>query len=113
MSLQDKQNEIREYALERIEEAYDYDPSSLRDVHELHHQIFNSDYYIIGRYQAKQWLGADTFDCIATVRDYEENNFGQLHTDISEPENVVNMYTYIVGEELIQELVEEFLDSEE
>lgn len=113
MSLQDKQNEIREYALERIEEAYDYDPSSLRDAYELHHQIFNTDYYIIGRYQAKQWLGADTFDCIATVRDYEENNFGQLHTDISEPEQVVNMYTYIVGEELIQELVEEFLDSRE
>ena len=113
MSLQDKQNEIREYAMERIEDAYNYDPSSLRDAYELHHQIFNTDYYIIGRYQAKEWLGADTFDCIATIRDYEEDNFGECHTDISEPEHVVNMYTYIVGEELIQELVEEFLDSKE
>tara|TARA_R100000664_G_C2710057_1_gene107204 strand:- start:430 stop:777 length:348 start_codon:yes stop_codon:yes gene_type:complete len=111
MTLQDKRTEITEYAMERIEDAYNYDPSSIEDIHDLHHELFNSDYYIIGRYQAKQWLGEDTFDCIATVRDYEHDNFGELLTDISEPEHVVNMYTYIIGEEILGEAVERFLEN--
>ena len=112
MSLQDKRTEIIEHAMERIEDAYNYDPSSLEDVNELFHELFNSDYYIIGRYQARQWLGEDTFDCIATIREYEQNNFGEFHTDISEPEHVVNMYTYIIGEEIIEEAVEQFLENQ-
>ena len=112
MTLQDKRTEITEYAMERIEDAYNYDPSSIEDIHDLHHELFNTNYYIIGRYQAKQWLGEDTFDCIATVRDYEEDNFGQLTTDISEPERVVNMYTYIIGEEILAEAVEQFLENQ-
>ena len=38
------------------------------------------------------------FECIRSIRDYELDNFGEVTTDFSEPEKVVNMYTYIVGE---------------
>ena len=33
----------------------------------------------------------------------EEDNFGEVTTDITDPTKLVNMYVYIVGEELIGE----------
>ena len=43
------------------------------------------------------------FDVIGIIRDYEKDNFGELSTDISDPEKVVNMYAYIVGEQVVYE----------
>ena len=70
---------------------------------ELHHEAFNQDYYIIGTYQATQWLGDRAFEIINFIKDYEQDNFGEVHTDLSSPESVVNMYTYIVGEQVVYE----------
>ena len=115
MSIQAKRQEIIDFAKERIQELYDYDAAkvTLDNVYDLHHEIFNTDYYIIGRYQAKQWMGADAFDCIYEIQEYENNNFGRVTTDLSEPERVVNMYVYIIGEEILEDAVSEFLDSVE
>ena len=68
---------------------------------DLHHEVFNTDYYIIGTYKAKQWLKDEVFNVIDIIKKYENFNFGQVSTDFSEPEKVVNMYTYIVGEEVV------------
>ena len=70
---------------------------------ELHHEAFNQDYYIIGTYQAAQWLGDHAFECIEIIKDYEQENFGEVSTDLASPEAVVNMYTYIVGEQVVYE----------
>jgi hypothetical protein len=94
-----KKDEIRQQAIEALE---DLKGSSI-DGADLHHEIFNTDYYIIGTYDAKQWLGSHAFDVIETIREYEQDNFGQVSTDFSDPEKVVNMYVYIVGEEVLQE----------
>lgn len=70
---------------------------------DLHHHAFNTDYYIIGRYQAVEWLGDHAFNCINIIKKYEQDNFGQVTCDFSDPEKVVNMYTYIVGEQVVYE----------
>ena len=72
---------------------------------DLHNDLFNSDYYIIGRYQAEQWLIANTgvFNAIGIVQEYENMEFGEVNTDLSEPEGVCNMIVYIAGEEVLQE----------
>jgi|TARA_R100001530_G_scaffold136351_1_gene116635 hypothetical protein len=99
-----KENEIKEYAIERIKEGLDYNPDYLKmDQGDLHHQLFNEDYYIIGHYTAQKWLGDKSFDIIGIVQDYEKNHFGEVTTDLSSAESVVNMYVYIVGEKLIFE----------
>ena len=117
MSIQAKRQEIIDFAKERIQEIYDHNPEKLTtelpDLYDLHHEIFNTDYYIIGRYQAKEWLGSDAFDCIYDIQEYENDHFGRVTTDLSEPERVVNMYVYIVGEEILEDAVIEFLDSVE
>ena len=82
------------------------------DESELHHAAFNTDYYIIGTHKAKQWCGADTWEIIETVLDYEKFHFGTVRdaedsTPIN-PERIVNMYAYIVGEHIVSH----YFDSE-
>ena len=108
MSEYKKRLELITFTEERVREIAEYNPNSLNDISELHHEIFNTDYYIIGRYQAKEWLGADAFDCIGAIQKYEQDNFGESHTDISEPEHVVNMYVYLIGEEILQGVVDDY-----
>jgi len=76
------------------------------EISEIHHEVFNTDYFIIGRYAAEQWLIANggVFNAIGRIQEYETDNFGEVSTDLSEPERVCNMYVYILGEEVLQEL---------
>lgn len=76
------------------------------DFGELHNEAFNEDYYIIGYYQASEWLkkhDIDAFTAIDYVIDYEKSVFGETHTKINS-EAIVNMLTYILGEQLISDL---------
>ena len=73
---------------------------------DLHHEIYNTDYYIIGRYQAKKWLSDEVFSVINIIKEYENMHFGEVHTDFSQPESVVNMYVYIVGEYIVNDYIE-------
>jgi hypothetical protein len=91
--------EIAEYILDNIE---DYEDTERE---ELHHNLFNTDYYIIGTHKAKVWLnGYDTFHCIGYIREYEQNNFGEINTDLADPEKIVNMLVYIIGEEILYDI---------
>jgi hypothetical protein len=81
---------------------------------DLHNEVFNTDYYIIGTYEAKQALNAyDVFNAIEKVKEYEKLNFGECYTDISDPEKLVNMLYYIIGEEVIVEMndINDFSDN--
>lgn len=69
---------------------------------DLHHELFNRDYFIIGTYKAKKWIDKfGAFDVIGEIEDYESFNFGEVYTDCSDPEKVANMYAYIKGEDLL------------
>lgn len=72
---------------------------------DLHHEIYNTDYFIIGRYQAEQWLinNVGIFQAIEDIKDYEQDNFGEVNTDLSKAEHVCNMWVYIEGEKVLSE----------
>lgn len=72
---------------------------------DLHHELFNTDYFIIGYYQAEEWLKEHVgiFAAIEEIKQYEKNNFGEVTTDFSSSEKVVNMYAYIKGEEILSD----------
>ena len=74
---------------------------------DLHHEVFNTDYYIIGTYEAKKALEEyGVWDAIDKVREYETDNFGEVYTDPSNPEKLVNMLYYIIGEEVLWEMLD-------
>jgi hypothetical protein len=106
-----KQSEIKQHFTDFLAENYPTAEFAAEHVLELHNEAFNQDYYIIGTYQATQWLGDRAFECIGIIKDYEQDNFGEIYTDLSSPESVVNMYTYIVGEQVVYEWLES-LESE-
>lgn len=81
---------------------------------DLHNAVFNTSYYIIGIYEAKEALKQyDVFKAIEKVKDYEELNFGEVTTDISDPEKLANMLYYIIGYDVISDMyeIEEFNDN--
>lgn len=102
-----KKEEIKEYFDDYIKENKKYLEESEYWKDDLHHQAFNTDYYIIGTYQAKQWLGDMAFDVINFIKEYEQDNFGEVHTDLSDPEKIVNIYAYIIGEEIVNDYLNE------
>jgi hypothetical protein len=96
-----KYDEIKSYFEDWIR---DQDKEWINDnIDDLHHHCFNSDYYIIGTFEAKKWLGDEVFNIIDTIKEYENDNFGEVNTDFSDPEKVVNMYVYIIGEEIVSD----------
>ena len=101
--------------IETMQDAEDY---SVNDFDELFNHMFNSDYYIIGRYEAAQALetykndeeldGYKTaldgvFGAIELVEQYESNQFGDVSTPLDDPEKLANMVEYIRGETLFNE----------
>ena len=98
--------EIKEY-FECFIAEMDSETYAQSDEHDIHNYAFNTDYYIIGTHKAKQWCGSDTWEIIQTVVDYEKDNFGEVSTPIDEPERVVNMYTYIIGEQIVYDYFEQ------
>ena len=98
-----KHDKIKAHFEEWIQEqTQDWIDENLDD---LHHHAFNTDYYVIGTYQAKQWLGDQAFNIINQIKEYEMDNFGQVYCDFSDPEKVLNMYVYIVGEQIIYDWI--------
>lgn len=75
---------------------------------DIHHHAFNVDYFIIGTGRAIEWLGDRAFEVIEHIKEYETFNFGEVSTDFSNPESVVNMYAYILGEEVAGKWQEQF-----
>ena len=107
--VQEKTLEIEEHCETRIVdylEALDPESSVDVDYSDAHHEIFNTDYYIIGTYDATKWLGDLAFDAIAFIVDYEQENFGEVYTDLTNPEHVVNMVAYIIGEQVLPTVID-------
>lgn len=74
---------------------------------DLHNALFNTDYYIIGRARAKEALREyDVFEALEKVQSYEKDNFGEIITDLSDPEKLINMLYYIIGEEVLYEMMD-------
>lgn len=70
---------------------------------EWHFHCFNENYYIVYHSEAIKWLknnNIDVSEAIEIVREYENDHFGEFTTKVN-PESIVNMLAYILGEELI------------
>ncbi len=97
---------------ERVNEVINHAIDGLANITEdntygcdLHNELFNRDYFIIGYYNAEQFLkkGDGIFNALEEIKEYEEGNFGEITTDLTSSEKVANMYAYIKGEEILSE----------
>tara|TARA_R100001440_G_scaffold42080_1_gene61759 strand:- start:230 stop:616 length:387 start_codon:yes stop_codon:yes gene_type:complete len=90
--------DVKNYIIQQLNDGVGLD----QHISDLHHYLLNEDYFIIGYYQAEQWLKKDgIFNAIETIKEYENLNFGEVSTDLSSSESVANMLAYILGEEIL------------
>jgi len=92
--------DVKNYIIQQLNDDVGLD----QHISDLHHYLLNENYFIIGSWQAEQWLKKDNssiFEAIETIKDYEQSNFGQVSTNLSSSENVANMLAYILGEEIL------------
>ena len=103
-----KKEEIKAYAIDQIQELKKYDLEEYNQLvqdGEIHNRLFNEDYYIIGTFEAKEWLQNEVFEIMEFVKEYEIDNFGESNTELTNPEKLVNMYVYIMGEIVLGEIL--------
>jgi len=96
--MQELKQDVKEYIIQQLNDNVGLN----HHICDLHHYLLNEDYFIIGYYQAEQWLKKDSiFNAIEIIKNYENDNFGQVSTNLSSSENVANMLAYILGEEIL------------
>ena len=94
---------IKTELTEHLNETIEY----LGTDEEIHFKAFNEDYYIIGYYQAEQWLkkhDLDTFEAVGICQEFEKEHFGELQTTYDNAETLVNHLVYWYGLEICNEL---------
>ena len=112
--LQKKRDEITDYAIQRMIEIATDDYSKfieMEDV-ELHFYIFRPD-YLLGRWECTRWLGEDVFNVIDHIQEWEDENFEKRTCDCSNPEDIVNLYSSLIGKEILPMAVKYILSLRE
>ena len=90
--------EVKEQAIDYLKDNQDIETYGC----DLHHEIFNTDYFCYYTSEAKDYLNSyGIFQAIEEVTEYEKFNFGEVRTEIYDPVKLLNMLVYIKGEELL------------
>ena len=97
--------ELLAHTIETIGWLKDQQLATLED---LHFHAFNEDHYIIGYHQATEWLKkhhVSAWDAIESVLDWEVEVLGEVSLKPADmnSERIVNLYIYVLGEELLSE----------
>ena len=106
-------NELKSHTIDLI----GYDVISANNIEYAHDIAFNQDYYIIGYYQADEWLkkhNVSPWEAIEYVTEQEQAHFGEriMQPDEINSESVVNTLVYFAGLEIdFKELLEQVKES--
>ena len=72
---------------------------------DLQNETFERCHYIIGTYKAKEALKQyDVFEAIEQVQQYELENYGELYTDLSNPEDLAHALYRVIGSKVLDDL---------
>ena len=107
---------ILETIAEYVAEHSDEEDISLLDIHD--YASFNSDPWIKGKYRASEALKDfneqdqlyktinldGVFGAIEYIQDYEIHQYGEVLTNLLNPEKVASMVAFINGEQIVNEL---------
>ena len=94
---QDLESKVLDYLIDKLTE-FDYDGFSV-DGYDLHNEVFNTDYVLIGCYEAKEAIAENIHDLFYMLKEYQEE-FGECYQDITNVEKVLNLMYYMCGLQL-------------
>ena len=69
---------------------------------DLHHTLYNEPQHYIYHADAEEVTAElDVWECVGAVQKYEQAQFGEVYTPLSDACKVANMVVYIMGYELL------------
>ena len=72
---------------------------------DLHNELYNAQQHYILYAHAKEAVAElDTWECIGAVQKYEQDQFGEVYTPLSDACRVANMVVYIMGYVLLDKI---------
>ena len=89
-------------ALDVIKCDLEYHLENETELEELHQELFNTDYYVSNDSDADKFAGENWFEILGHVMQYEQDQFGEIYSPTNDKVQIINMYVYIIGEEIIQ-----------
>ena len=94
----------KEIANEMYDSFKNYE--SIQDMYlcDIANEFYNNDYYIIGIYQAKEWLKKYFDDMLETIEYWEDETgetYGQMITDV---EKLATLVAYTVADTILYEV---------
>ena len=99
-------NDIPNSIKKELKSYIDENLNNYDNKEDIHHKLFNENYYIIGDYQCNEWLkehNISVFEGIEICQNFEKDNFGECQ-GYDNSEKLVNMLVYIYGEIILNEL---------
>ena len=70
---------------------------------DLHNELYGAQqYYILYAHAKHAAAELDTWECVGAVQKYEQTQFGEVYTPLSDAVGVANMVVCITGYELLQ-----------
>ena len=69
---------------------------------DLAYEMYNNNYYIIGTYEAKQFL-KEYFDDMTECLEQHEEEFGKTYPDVTNPEKVATLLALFVAQDVLYE----------
>ena len=99
-TLSKQRKAILGYAIDQLDSEVGLDAY----IDDLHHYMFNQDYFIIGTYKASQFIGSDLSKILEILIEFEKDMgiFDEsFYMTILEPETVVNKLAYCIGYEIL------------
>jgi hypothetical protein len=96
-------NDVKEKVLDYLTDNKNYLSSKTCD---LYNEIFDADYFIIGYYKSEKYLldNVGIFHAIEVIQNYEKEIFGEIYTDFSNLENLLNMFINLQGSKFLNSL---------
>lgn len=96
----------KEIAFEMYDSFKNYE--SIQDMYlcDISNEFYNNDYYIIGIYQAKEWLKKYFDDMLEVIEYWEEETGEQYSQMITDVEKLATLVAYTVADTILNEVFE-------
>tara|TARA_R100000742_G_C4179854_1_gene15339 strand:- start:82 stop:468 length:387 start_codon:yes stop_codon:yes gene_type:complete len=102
-NLDDQIKKVSDYGIDKIKELEQKEIDKYLKDQELHHYMYNEDYFIIYYYDGKKFINNEFFNMLELMLDYddiiEEELFKKNNLNES---SFSNLFAYVVGNELIE-----------
>jgi len=101
-NLDEQIKKVSDYGIYRIEELEQKEIDKYLEDQELHHYMYNEDYFIIYYYDGKKFINNEFFNMLELMLDYDDIEEELFKKNNLNESSFSNLFAYVVGNQLIE-----------